>query len=273
MRYRRPKSLRGGGEACRGPVFGRACCACGYARTRRVALNLTVPAAAAESAAPAITVRGVGKCYEIYARPIDRLKQTLYRGRRKFYREFWALHDISFEVAPGESIGIIGRNGSGKSTLLQIIAGTLRPDSGEVSVRGRVHALLELGSGFNPEFTGRENVYLNGAVLGLPRREIEARFDQIADFADIGDFLDQPIKTYSTGMVVRLAFAVQALLAPDVLIVDEALSVGDEGFARKCYAWLENFRRAKERSSLSRTIAKPWSNCAIGRCSSITASW
>ena len=205
----------------------------------------TVPAAAPESAAPAITVRGVGKFYEIYARPIDRLKQTLYRGRRKFYREFWALHDISFEVAPGESIGIIGRNGSGKSTLLQIIAGTLRPDSGEVSVRGRVHALLELGSGFNPEFTGRENVYLNGAVLGLPRREIEARFDQIADFADIGDFLDQPIKTYSTGMVVRLAFAVQALLAPDVLIVDEALSVGDEGFARKCYAWLENFRRAK----------------------------
>jgi len=194
----------------------------------------TVPAAAGESAAPAITVRGVGKCYEIYARPIDRLKQTLYRGRRKFYREFWALHDISFEVAPGESIGIIGRNGSGKSTLLQIIAGTLRPNTGEVTVRGRVHALLELGSGFNPEFTGRENVYLNGAVLGLSRREIDAKFDEIAAFADIGEFLDQPIKTYSTGMVVRLAFAVQVQLKPDILIVDEALSVGDMAFQQKC---------------------------------------
>jgi lipopolysaccharide transport system ATP-binding protein len=186
------------------------------------------------AAGPAIVVRGVGKCYEIYARPLDRLKQTLYRGRRRFYREFWALQDASLEIEAGEAIGIVGRNGSGKSTLLQIIAGTLRPSTGDVTVRGRVHALLELGSGFNPEFTGRENVYLNGAVLGLSRRQIDAKFDEIAAFADIGEFLDQPIKTYSTGMVVRLAFAVQVQLEPNILIVDEALSVGDMAFQQKC---------------------------------------
>ncbi len=181
-----------------------------------------------------VAVRGLGKCYEIYERPLDRLKQTLWRGRRQFYREFWALRDVSFELRRGEAIGIIGRNGSGKSTLLQMIAGTLRPTEGEIHVRGRVAALLELGSGFNYEFTGRENVYLNGTVLGLSMDEIRARFDEIAAFADIGEFLDQPVKTYSTGMVVRLAFAVQVLLEPDVLIVDEALAVGDAAFQIKC---------------------------------------
>jgi lipopolysaccharide transport system ATP-binding protein len=191
---------------------------------------------------PVIHVDGLGKCYEIYSRPFDRLKQTLWRGRRQFYREFWALRDVSFEVRRGEALGIIGRNGSGKSTLLQIIAGTLRPTEGRVAVRGRVHALLELGSGFNPEFTGRENVFLNAAVLGVPPGEARARFDEIAAFADIGDFLDQPIKTYSTGMVVRLAFAVQVLLRPDILIIDEALAVGDAAFQMKCFNRMQQLR-------------------------------
>ena len=196
----------------------------------------------ASAATPVVAVRALGKCYEIYARPLDRLKQTLWRGRRSFYREFWALRDVSFEVGRGESFGIIGRNGSGKSTVLQVIAGTLRPTEGQVEVHGRVHALLELGSGFNFEFTGRENVYLNGALLGLAREAIAARFDEVAAFADIGEFIDQPVKTYSTGMVVRLAFAVQALLEPDVLIVDEALAVGDAAFQRKCFRRLDQLR-------------------------------
>lgn len=203
------------------------------------------PAPAVEPVSPrgwAIRVAGVSKCYEIYEKPIDRLKQTLLRGRRRYYREFWALRDISFEVGVGEGVGIVGRNGSGKSTLLQVIAGTLRPTEGEVHVRGRVAALLELGSGFNPEFTGRENVFLNGAILGLSQREIEQRFDEIASFADIGEFLERPVKTYSTGMVVRLAFAVQVQLSPDVLIVDEALAVGDALFQKRCFQKMEELR-------------------------------
>jgi len=190
----------------------------------------------------AVAVRHVGKCYEVYRRPLDRLKQTLWRGRQQFYREFWALRGVSFELRRGEALGVIGRNGSGKSTLLQIIAGTLRPSEGEVEIRGRVHALLELGAGFNPEFTGRENVYLNASILGLSRRDVEERFDHIAAFADIGDFLDQPIKTYSTGMVVRLAFAVQVQLEPNILIVDEALAVGDALFQKRCFQKLEELR-------------------------------
>ena len=182
----------------------------------------------------AVAIRDVGKCYELYARPLDRLRQTLWRGRRRFYDEFWALRGVSFDLARGESIGIIGRNGSGKSTLLQMIAGTLQPTEGAIDVHGRVAALLELGSGFNPEFTGRENVYLNGAILGLNEREIDARFEEIASFADIGAFLDQPVKTYSTGMAVRLAFAVQVQLEPEIFIVDEALAVGDAAFQIKC---------------------------------------
>lgn len=182
-----------------------------------------------------LSVRNVSKCFEMYDKPRHRLYQTLCAGRKKFYKEFWALRDISFDVHRGECVGIIGRNGAGKSTLLQIVTGTLSPTSGAVESRGRVAALLELGSGFNPDFTGRENVYLNGTILGLTKREIDARYDEIAAFADIGDFIDQPVKTYSSGMMVRLAFAVNVFVDPDVLIVDEALAVGDIGFQMRCF--------------------------------------
>lgn len=197
---------------------------------------------------PIIRVENVSKCYHVYDRPQERLKQALVPRRlvhwfgrdpgQPFYREFWALRNVSFEVRPGEAFGLIGRNGAGKSTLLQIIAGTLTPTSGEVRVRGKVAALLELGSGFSPDFTGRENVRLNGALLGLTPREIEERFDEIAAFADIGDFIDQPVKTYSSGMLMRLAFAVQTAVRPQILIVDEALAVGDVFFQAKCMARL-----------------------------------
>lgn len=190
----------------------------------------------------AVSVHGVGKCYHVYNHPLDRLKQALWRGRRTYYREFWALRGVSFELRRGETIGIVGRNGSGKSTLLQIIAGTLTPSEGQVEVNGRVAALLELGSGFNAEFTGRENVYMNGAILGFSRAEIDDRFDRIASFADIGDFLDQPVKTYSSGMVVRLAFAVQVQVEPDILIVDEALAVGDLLFQKRCFQRIRELR-------------------------------
>jgi lipopolysaccharide transport system ATP-binding protein len=199
----------------------------------------------------AIKVEGLGKCYQIYDTPRDRLKQfvvpPLQRSvglpSKQYCREFWALKDVSFEVKKSETVGIIGRNGSGKSTLLQIICGTLSPSSGIVRTCGRIAALLELGSGFNPEFTGRENVYMYAAVLGLSADEVEARFDLIADFADIGDFVDQPLKTYSSGMIVRLAFSVAINVDPDVLIVDEALAVGDELFQRKCFARIEAIRK------------------------------
>ena len=187
----------------------------------------------------AIRVSGLSKCYQIYAKPQDRLKQGIWRGRRRFYREFWALRDVSFEVKKGETVGIIGRNGSGKSTLLQMIAGTLAPSTGSVQKSGRTAALLELGSGFNPEFTGRENVYMNGAILGFSREEIRKRLADIAAFADIGDFIDQPVKTYSSGMLVRLAFAVSVNVDPELLIVDEALAVGDMAFQFKCLERLE----------------------------------
>jgi len=197
-----------------------------------------------------INITGLSKCYNIYDKPLDRLKQSiiprLYGVMRKpspaYYREFWALHDINFSVKKGEVVGIIGRNGSGKSTLLQLICGTLTPTSGQVETYGRITALLELGSGFNLEFTGRENIFLNGAILGLSQEEIEARFDDIAAFADIGDFIEQPVKFYSSGMSVRLAFAVQAMVDPDILIVDEALAVGDERFQRKCFRHLDALR-------------------------------
>ncbi len=190
----------------------------------------------------AINVSHVSKCYNIYERPRDRLLQMLHRGRKTLYREFWALNDVSFTVAPGETVGIVGRNGSGKSTLLQIIAGTLTPTKGDVITNGRVAALLELGSGFNTEFSGRENVYLNGSLLGLTKEEIDSRFDSIAAFADIGRFIDQPVKTYSSGMIVRLAFAVQAQIDPAILIVDEALAVGDAKFQAKCFDRLRQLK-------------------------------
>lgn len=190
----------------------------------------------------AISVTGVSKRYEMYSQPRDRLLQFLSLGRRQYFKEFWALRDVSFSVQKGETIGILGRNGSGKSTLLQIIAGTLAPTFGEVRTNGIMAALLELGSGFNPDFTGRENIYLNGSILGFSKQEMDDRFDEIAAFADIGEHLDQPIKTYSSGMAVRLAFAVQACVSPHVLIVDEALSVGDEKFQRKCFDYIERLR-------------------------------
>ena len=198
----------------------------------------------------AISVKNLSKCFQIYETPRDRLKQFVLPRLQRFagktpkqhYREFWALKDVSFEIKKGETVGIVGRNGSGKSTLLQIICGTLTPTSGSVETRGRVAALLELGSGFNPEFTGRENVYMNAAVLGLSQQEIDQRFDDIVAFADIGDFIEQPVKTYSSGMMVRLAFAVAINVDPEILIVDEALSVGDELFQRKCFSRIESIK-------------------------------
>lgn len=198
----------------------------------------------------AINVQNLSKCYEIYEQPHDRLKQfVLPRLRqllglapKQYFREFWALKAVSFDVKKGETIGIVGKNGSGKSTLLQMICGTLNLTQGNITTHGRIAALLELGSGFNPEFTGRENIYMNAAVLGLKREEIDARFEEIAAFADIGQFIEQPTKTYSSGMVLRLAFAVAVNVEPEILVVDEALAVGDELFQRKCFARLEKIR-------------------------------
>ena len=196
------------------------------------------------SGSPIVRVEGVGKCYNVYSKPSHRLLQGLVGGSRRYFREFWALRGIDFTLGRGETMGIIGRNGSGKSTLLQIIAGTLAPTEGCVEVNGRVAALLELGSGFNPEFTGLENVYLNGAILGMSRREVDANLDRILAFADIGDFIEQPIRNYSSGMVVRLAFAVQTQVNPQLLIVDEALSVGDAKFQAKCFARLKQLKES-----------------------------
>jgi ABC-type polysaccharide/polyol phosphate transport system ATPase subunit len=206
---------------------------------------------------PVIRVQGVSKAYHIWRSPAARLKGAIFTALgsivpplKEFFaaqaaaqfRDFYALKDVSFEVRKGESVGIIGRNGSGKSTLLQIIAGTLQPSAGTVNVNGRVAALLELGSGFNPEFTGRENVMLNGAILGFTGAQMEAKFDEIAAFADIGDFINQPVKIYSSGMMLRLAFAVQTAVEPDVLIIDEALSVGDAPFQAKSFARIRHLQ-------------------------------
>lgn len=207
---------------------------------------------------PVISLQSISKTYRIWENPAGRLAAPFKEGlaslmpesvgvalrnqAQTHYRDVFALQNVSLTLRPGESIGIVGRNGSGKSTLLQIIAGTLRPTSGSVHVSGRVAALLELGSGFNPDFTGRENVHLNGALLGLSRAEMDAKFDAIAAFADIGDFIDQPVKTYSSGMVLRLAFAVQTAVEPEVLIVDEALAVGDMPFQAKCFARIRDVR-------------------------------
>jgi lipopolysaccharide transport system ATP-binding protein len=198
----------------------------------------------------AVRVSDLSKCYQIYDRPPDRLKQSVLpklqrlirKPPRQYYREFWALKDVSFEVKKRETVGIIGRNGSGKSTLLQIICGTLTPTSGTIETNGRIAALLELGSGFNPEFTGRENVYMNAAVLGLSKEEVDARFDEIAAFADIGEFIEQPVKIYSTGMYVRLAFSVIAHVDAEILVVDEALAVGDAVFIQRCMRFIRSFQ-------------------------------
>ena len=213
---------------------------------------------------PALELQGLGKFYTLYARPQDRLRQSIAGGLNtlanrararlarpprpapRFYRPFWALRDLDLSVPRGETLGIVGRNGSGKSTLLQLVAGTLKPSTGQVRTHGRIAALLELGSGFNPEFTGRENVYLNAAILGLQRRQIQTRFAEIEAFAGIGEFIDQPVKNYSSGMVVRLAFAVSVCVEPDILIVDEALAVGDAAFQFKC---LQRIRELAERGT------------------------
>lgn len=189
----------------------------------------------------ALSLRDISKCYKRYHRPVDRLKELLLPGRYSA-ELFWALRNINLDVYQGETLGIVGQNGSGKSTLLQIIAGTLTPTTGQVYTNGRISALLELGSGFNPEFTGRQNVFFNGRLLGLSRQEIEARFDAIAAFAEIGDFIDQPVKTYSSGMMVRLAFAVVANTEPKILIVDEALAVGDARFQARCMKRIRELR-------------------------------
>lgn len=184
---------------------------------------------------PALSARGLGKTYQLYDRPVDRLRQMLARGGQRYYREFPALQGVSFELGQGEVLGLVGRNGAGKSTLLQLICGTLTPSEGSVAVAGRVAALLELGAGFNPDFTGRENVYLNASILGLSRAEIDERYDDMVAFSGIGDFIHQPVKTYSSGMYVRLAFSIATSVDPNILIIDEALSVGDGAFARKSF--------------------------------------
>ena len=190
----------------------------------------------------AVAFEGVSKSYSIYESPGDRLKELITFNRLSYHENFWALRDISFEIRRGETFCIVGENGSGKSTLLQIVAGILRPTSGSVEVNGRVSALLELGAGFNPEFTGRDNVYLNGSILGLSTKQIDRRYKEIEDFAEIGDFINQPVKTYSSGMVVRLAFAVAINVDPEVLLVDEALAVGDIYFRHRCMRKVHELR-------------------------------
>ncbi len=218
----------------------------------------------------AIKVDSLSKCYQIYEKPQDRSKQMLVPRLQRmlgiapvsYGRDFWALKNVSFEVKRGETVGIIGRNGSGKSTLLQMICGTLNPTGGDIVTNGRVAALLELGSGFNPEFTGRENVYLNASVLGLTNSQIDAKFDDIEAFADIGEFINQPVKTYSSGMMVRLAFAVIAHVEADILIIDEALAVGDAFFTQKCMRFLRNFMKTNTVLFVSHDTASIKSLCS-----------
>ena len=220
----------------------------------------------------AIRVKDLSKRYEIYVNPRDRLKQFILprlqrligQAPKRYFREFWALKDVSFEIKKGETFGIIGRNGAGKSTLLQMICGTLTPTSGSIQTNGRIAALLELGSGFNPEFTGRENVYLNASVLGLKSEEIDARFDDIVAFADIGQFIEQPVKTYSTGMYVRLAFAIIAHVDADILVVDEALAVGDAVFIQKCMRFIRKFQENGSLLFVSHDTASVQNLCKSG---------
>jgi lipopolysaccharide transport system ATP-binding protein len=220
----------------------------------------------------AIRVNNLSKRYEIYDTPRDRLKQfmlpraqrLLGRSTGQYFREFWALNDVSFEIRRGETVGVIGRNGSGKSTLLQMICGTLTPTSGSIETSGRIAALLELGSGFNPEFTGRENIYMNASVLGLSIEEIDARYDDIVAFADIGQFVEQPVKTYSSGMYLRLAFAVIAHVDADILVVDEALAVGDAVFTQKCMRFIRKFQERGTLIFVSHDTASVQNLCRSG---------
>ena len=217
-----------------------------------------------------IKVNGMGKRYEIYAQPKDRLKQMVIPRLKRmvgmhppeYFREFWALRDVSFNIQQGETVAIIGQNGSGKSTLLQLVCGTLHPTVGEVQVFGRIAALLELGAGFNPEFTGKENVYLSGLLYGLSESELASRFESIIEFAEIGDFINQPVKTYSSGMYVRLAFAIAAHVDADILVVDEALSVGDVRFTQKCMRFLRGFQKTGTLLFVSHDVAAVTSLCS-----------
>ncbi len=219
-----------------------------------------------------LKVSNLSKCYQIYDKPNDRLKASIYPRLQKlirrqpgqYFREFWALKDVSFEVRKGETLGIVGNNGSGKSTLLQIICGTLNPTDGNIETKGRVAALLELGSGFNPEFTGRENVYMNAALWGLGKSEIDDRFDDIVSFADIGSFIEQPVKTYSSGMFVRLAFAVIAHVDADILVIDEALAVGDAVFTQKCMRFIRGFQQQGTLLFVSHDISAVQNLCKSG---------
>ncbi len=190
-----------------------------------------------------IKVENLTKLYKLYNKPFDRLKESLHPNKKKFHKDFYALEHVSFEIKEGESVGIIGKNGSGKSTLLKIITGVLTPTQGKAEVQGRISALLELGAGFNPDFTGLENIYLNGTMMGFSRNEMDSKVQDIIQFADIGDFIHQPVKTYSSGMFVRLAFAVAINVEPEILIVDEALSVGDIFFQAKCFKKFEEFKK------------------------------
>jgi lipopolysaccharide transport system ATP-binding protein len=188
-----------------------------------------------------IEAHQVGKCYRIYRRPFDHLRETLSFGRKRLSQDFWALRDVSLQIRRGEAWGVIGENGAGKSTLLKLLCGITLPSQGRLSVHGRIGALLELGIGFHPEYTGRENLYLSGALMGLSREELQDRLPAILEFADIGDFIDRPLKTYSTGMAVRLAFSLATAVEPDMLVTDEVLAVGDEAFQKKCIRWMERF--------------------------------
>jgi len=190
----------------------------------------------------AISLSGVSKKYPIYESPLQRLKEAVGRGKRIYHREFWALRDINLEIPQGVTLGILGQNGSGKTTLLQLIAGIMEPTSGEISIRGRVSTILELGAGFNPDFTGRENAFFSGIILGFPPSEIKKKMGEIIAFAEIGEFIDQPVKTYSNGMYVRLAFAVAITFQPDILLIDEILAVGDAYFQHKCMRKIQDFQ-------------------------------
>jgi len=213
----------------------------------------------------AIDLRNVAKKYKIYNHPRQRFFEALWRGRRIYHQEFWALQGVTLEIPKGKTVGVIGENGSGKSTLLQVIAGIVQPTGGEVIVDGRISALLELGAGFNPEFTGRENVLMNGGILGFTRKEMEKRLPQIAAFAEIGEFLDQPVRTYSTGMYVRLAFATAIHVDPDILLVDEALAVGDAIFQHRCIQKIKEFQAAgKTIVFVSHDVSAVKSVCDIG---------
>ncbi len=234
-------------------------------------MSFDAPVAAADDDV-VISVKNLSKCYQIYNQPHDRLKESIYprvqrmlgKPVRQYFREFWALKHVSFDVRRGETVAIIGRNGSGKSTLLQLICGTLDSTGGSVTTKGRVAALLELGAGFNPEFTGRENVYMSGTILGLRKEEIDQRFDAIAAFAEIGDFIEQPVKVYSSGMFVRLAFAVIAHVDADILIIDEALAVGDAVFTQKCMRYIRDFQKRGTLLFVSHDMGSVQNLCQTG---------